>query len=280
MRAAILKSLMFAMMAAGAITAPGQDDNNATGARSAFLDTRKKLSPATGPKNPRPGPTRPAQTGGNQSIASTQPMGFGYTIYKRLHDDKPVTVNPSTVFREGDEIRIVIESNAGGYLYIFHTEDGEGLQMLFPDARLNGGDNKIGAHVPYEVPSSKERDPNSRWFRFDENPAREQLYFVVTKNPLAGVPVGRALVDYCQKNADSCPYKPAGNVWEVVRSGAAARHVVNSRDVFGEEQEAVERDAISRGIGLPKSAPEPSVIRINSSPTAALLVTMIELIHK
>src|SRR5262249_34053088 len=51
------------------------------------------------------------------------PIGLGYTVFKKDENGKPVRVNPAQEFRTGDEMRFVIESNADGYLYIFHQEN-------------------------------------------------------------------------------------------------------------------------------------------------------------
>jgi hypothetical protein len=89
-----------------------------------------------------------------------------------------VRVDPARQFRAGEQIRIALETNSDGYLYIFHTENGANPQMLYPDVRLNGGANAVRAHVPYQVPSSL-----NDWFRFDANPATERLYIVVARKP-------------------------------------------------------------------------------------------------
>ena len=56
-------------------------------------------------------------------------------------------------------MRFMIESNISGYLYVFHVENDGPAKMIFPDARLQGGNNFIQAHVPREMPSSREEDP-------------------------------------------------------------------------------------------------------------------------
>ncbi|MEJ7709797.1 MAG: DUF4384 domain-containing protein [Pyrinomonadaceae bacterium] len=75
-----------------------------------------------------------------------------------------VRVDPTSEFREGDRIRLVLEPNTDGFLYVFHTENDAQPQMLFPDPRLDGGTNRVRAHVPCEVPSSREANEQLRWF--------------------------------------------------------------------------------------------------------------------
>ena len=60
--------------------------------------------------------------------------------------------------------------------------------MIFPDARLEGGENWIEAHVPIDVPSTVETDERLRWLQFYGNPATEHLFVVLTREPLARYP--------------------------------------------------------------------------------------------
>lgn len=272
-------------LSASASNGRGQEPDDATGARSAFLESRHKAPTATGrkpgkgtsPSNHQSRPPLQGKAVNDPNMLSA--VGIGYTIYRKS-DQGLVNVRPSTVFHAEDQIRIVLEPNSDGYLYVFHTENGQMPEMIFPDARLNAGDNRVKAHVPYEVPSSRESDERFRWFLFDQNPATERLYFVVTKNHLPGVPVGPELISYCRTYATGCPWRPVRDVWDLVRRSLDAPVRSSVSKAFNEEQQPEEREAIDRGLGLPTGAPEPSVVRLSASPGAQLLVTVVDLIHR
>lgn len=207
-------------------------------------------------------------------------VGLGYTLFRRDATGAAVRVDPSSQFGAGDAIRLTLESNIDGYLYVFHTENDANPQMLFPDARLNGGVNLITAHVPYEVPSSLETDERNRWFVFDAQPATERLYVVVTRDPLPGVPVAEDLLAYCRGNA-ACVWRPAPDVWQAVRAAAASAGVQTSRSrEYGQAQTTDEREAASRGAAMTHRAPQPAVVRVNNSTQTPLLVTTIDLVHQ
>ncbi|MDT5060259.1 MAG: hypothetical protein QOH63_718 [Acidobacteriota bacterium] len=203
-------------------------------------------------------------------------LGLGYTLYKRDSMGNAVRVDPTQEFYAGDRIRLSLETNTDGYLYIFHTENNGEPEMLYPDARLGKGNNKIEAHVPYEIPWNEPGVEN--WFKFDANPANERLYIVVTRQPLPGVPVSSALVDYCGQNR--CPWQPPVGVWAQVRASGQAKVGVVKSAKYGQKQSQLEREATTRGLGLDQSAPEPSIIRMNASSNTAILVTAVDLIHK
>jgi hypothetical protein len=210
---------------------------------------------------------------------SSAPIGLGYSLYMRDSGGDPVRVDPSRIFRAGDRIRISLETNTDGYLYVFHTENNGQPEMLYPDAKLDEGDNFVEAHVPYEIPWSGEVTDNLRWFVFDQNPANERLYIVVSREPLPGVPTNEQLISYCRGN--QCPWRPATGFWSQFRVNSEGKVVIDKKAAtYGQKQTASERDATTRGLSLGTSAPEPSVVRMNASSNAGVLVTALDLIHQ
>ncbi|HEY0003785.1 MAG TPA: DUF4384 domain-containing protein, partial [Pyrinomonadaceae bacterium] len=174
--------------------------------------TKGKSSGAS--KNPASGKS---SAGGTKGMVAA-PIGIGYTLFMRNLNGEAVSVDPSHEFRTGDRVRIALETNTDGYLYVFYTENGNNPQMIFPDARLNRGENFIGAHVPTEIPSSLETDERLQWFAFDQNPATERLYIVLTREPLPLVPTGEKLVAHCSAAQNRCPWRPVPELWTQVQA--------------------------------------------------------------
>ena len=270
--------------------------------RGAFLESRPKTTNLNGAS--RRNRRRPAKANTNTNSAAhsaaatsanttaapvsnrlparrTQPaIGLGYTIFMRDPSGRGIRVEPARDFHNGDRIRLALEPNVDGYLYIFNSENGAPAQMIFPDARLAGGENWIEAHVPIEVPSSEEADVRFRWFEFFGDPGTERIYVVVTREPLAGVPTAEELVAFCGLNKDKCPFKPAADAWELIEKATKADVKVATTKNFGEAQTEREKVAMTRGLGLDKSMPQPSVIRISASSNQPILVTVLDLVHK
>jgi hypothetical protein len=188
-------------------------------------------------------------------------------------------VDPAREFHQGDSIRISMEANTDGYLYVFHTENDNAPTLIFPDSRLNDGDNTIEAHVPYQVPSPFEASENLRWFTFDANPAVERLYIVITREPLPGIPIGADLVSFCKRNPKSCPLSMSPSVWANIKASNGQVRVSKSK-TYGQTQTQGEREATTRGLGLTQNAPEPSVVRMNVSTNESVLVTTLDLVHR
>jgi len=216
----------------------------------------------------------------NSSSAPLQPIALGYTLFMRDVNGRPVRIEPTREFHNGDRIRISLEPNVDGYLYVFHTEGDGQPEMIYPDARLEGGENWIEAHVPVDVPSTVENDERLRWFQFYGNPATERLYVVVTREPLANVPIGDGLVSLCTANKDNCPWHPSVETWMHTQQAAKAEVKVVTDKTFGQAQSEKEQVATTRGLGLDQTAPPPSVIRMSASTKAPVLVTVLDLVHK
>jgi len=266
--------------------------------RGAFLSSRPKTTNANAPshrhrqRNTNTSANANSSSSGNANTStanrnkngpkdSAAAIGLGYTLFMRDAKGRGVRVEPAREFHNGESVRISLEPNIDGYVYVFHTENDGDPEMIYPDARLDGGDNSIQAHVPLEVPSSEETDERLRWFTFYGNSGTEHLYVVVTREPLQAVPADNDLVTWCSANKDKCPWHPPADVWARILQDTARSNVkVVTAKTFGQTQSEKERVATTRGLGLDKTAPQPSVIRMNASTTAPLLVTVLDLVHK
>jgi hypothetical protein len=282
------------------VSAQGPDDE----VRGAFLSSRPKTTNSNAPSR-RHRPRHPNSNSSNTSsnaakntntnTAATntntshnqnssknesQAIGLGYTLFMKDANGRSVRVEPSREFHNGESVRLALEPNVDGYLYIFDAENESAPQMIYPDPRLDAGDNSVEAHVPIEIPSSEETDERLRWFTFYGNGGNEHLYVVVTREPLNGVPTGDDLVGFCATQKDKCPWHPSADVWAQVQDATKAEVKVITARTFGQTQSDKEKVATTRGLGLDQSAPLPSVIRMNASTKAPVLVTVLDLIHK
>lgn len=214
-------------------------------------------------------------SGGEKSVA----IGLGYSVFMRDNLGRSVRVDPTRTFRAGDRVRLNLESNIDGYLYVFYRENDGSPTMLFPDARLNGGINYITAHVPYEVPSSKELVESNRWFTFDAKPATENLYIIVSREPLVDMPTGADLMKYCTSDMKNCSVPVTEKAWAMVEAGLKENATVSKSKAYGQWQTANESKAVERGLGLNAEDPEPSIVRMAVTSKSKTLVTAIALNH-
>ena len=269
--------------------------------RGAFLTTRPKATPKGNKPAATAKPSRrhPKATVTNSSGAVTlvqkngvtptagtpakvnaPRIGLGLTLFMRDSNGLAVRTDPSREFRKGDHVRFLIETNADGYLYVFNTTDGGQPVMLYPDPELDEAGNYFQAHVPFEIPSSVAAEERLRWLTFDEHPGAEKLYFVFTREPLSAVPIEDDLITYCRDTNAKCPWHPGSEVWQKIQNELNEPVKVAKKEGVGNSQTSSEHRAATRGIGLNRDDPEPSLIMLTASTTRNMLVAAVDLIHK
>ncbi|MDQ6651675.1 MAG: DUF4384 domain-containing protein [Acidobacteriota bacterium] len=296
----IFFSLLMALAGFGPIEAFAQQDEDV---RGAFMTTRPKASDkGTKPaptSNPKPNRRQPKATTTNSSTSSniahqsgatttpgataktaTERIGLGLTLFMRDSNGLAIRTNPSHEFRKGDHVRFLLETNADGYLYVFNTTDDGQPVMLYPDPELDEAGNYIQAHVPFEIPSSVAAEERLRWLTFDEHAGAEKLYFVFTREALASVPIEDDLISYCRATGAKCPWHPATEVWARIQKELNAPVQIAKVEGLGKAQTSAEHRAATRGIGLNRDDPEPSLVMLTASTSKKMLVATLELIHK
>lgn len=293
MKAAFL-SLMIVVAGFVPALALGQDED----VRGSFMTTRPKATgtasgnkstPATKPNRRHPKTPAPNPSGSTPGVGKNPAtpekvnlarIGLGLTLFMRDSNGLAVRTDPSHEFREGDHVRVLVESNADGYLYVFNTTDNGKPVMLYPDPELDDAGNYFQAHVPFEIPSSVAAEEKLRWFTFDKYPGAEKLYFVFTREPLGSVPIEDDLITYCRENAGSCPWKPGPEVWAQIQKEMNEPAQSVKAQAVGGAQTSSEHRAATRGIGLNRDDPEPSLIMLTGSTTKNMLVMTLDLVHK
>jgi len=102
-------------------------------------------------------------------------LGLRYTILKKTAEGQAET-EADAVFHAGDRIRLAVETNDDGYLYVVNRGSSGTWKLLFPSAEIKDGDNRIQHRTRYEIPSGYT-------FTFDEQPGEEKLFIVVSRQP-------------------------------------------------------------------------------------------------
>ena len=103
---------------------------------------------------------------------------------------------------------------------------------------------------------------------------------MVTRQPLTGVPTGSALVEYAQTHPDAPNWKPTEDIWSLVQTDSKNPVVVSKLKNLGQLQTKMEKTAITRALGLPKTAPPPAVVCLSKQAGSDHLVTIVDLAHK
>lgn len=145
-----------------------------TGAKALFLDptSGSGVAPVKAPTSKQKKSTK------TQKPVEPTPLGVNaglmYYIERQGADGQVDRVNPATIFHSGDKIRLQLKSNVDGRLVIAQRNPDGSSGVLFPDSRVNGGDNRIQANTVAALPSW------GAWFKFDNNPGEEHLLVMLT----------------------------------------------------------------------------------------------------
>lgn len=284
-RKTLLPLLLLMIFGSGSLLAVAQQDEDV---RGAFMTTRPKASdnkgnkPAARPSHRRPKATSGAvsdggtlKNSGSNRKATAPRMGLGLTLFMRDSTGLAVRTDPSREFYKGDHVRVLLETNVDGYLYIFNTTNDGQPVMIYPDPALDEGGNYIQAHVPFEIPASTAVEERLRWFTFDQNAGAEKMYFVFSREPLSGVPIEDDLITFCRSNSTKCPWHPAVETW-----AALEKELSEPVKAKRGRMEGAQTPAEHRGIGLNREDPEPSLIMLSASTSKNILAATLDLIHK
>jgi len=299
------KVIVFGFLIAGLLVTvqfAGAQNPNDEEVRGAFLTSRPKAAerPAktststtthVSHRRPRPAPDKKPDEKKPPVDSGTKPddkprhtvdqrLGLGVTLFMRDANGMSVRVDPNRDFQKGDRVRVLLETNVNGHLYIFNTTNDGSPVMIYPNPQLDEGGNYVQAHVPFEIPSSLADEERLRWFTFDEQAGTERLYFVFTREPLNNVPIEDELLKFCGEKKAECAWHPEADLWTSLQKEMAGMSRSENAKGNGKEQTAPEREATARGIGLAKEDPEPSMVIMNASSGPNLLVAAIALSHK
>lgn len=263
-----------------------------SGGNVASTKPPRKTRPATGGMDAKSGQgggsgvvaQRTDETGGAQLLnagGALRPLALGYTLLLKDDSGRLLVADPSREFKTGDRFAIALETNADGYLYLFSAENRRNPELLFPDARIDGGANAVAAHARATFPTAPTAD-QEHFIEFTDPPATEHLYVIFSRQPLPGVPTDDALVKYCKPNLEDCTWRPTAAQWASLMQGAKGRRVIEAKQVQLAQAgpPPVLPATLQRGLKVKKDDPKPTIVRVNDSPDADVLVTEIVLTHK
>lgn len=122
--------------------------------------------------------------------AKTNETGARMLVREKNHTSErvPERVEAGTIFREGDQLRLSVESPRQGYLYVIDREllsdDSAGPAMLiYPWAGMPGN-NEVGPGKLIDIPAQEDSPSYFTAKRSSPNHVGEILTFIVSSTPL------------------------------------------------------------------------------------------------
>ena len=196
-------------------------------------------------------PSVPVVTAAYKPQGPHPALGLRYTILKKTGDAQAET-DTDAVFHAGDRIRLAVETNDDGYLYVVSRGSSGTWKVLFPSPEIKDGDNHIQRRVRYEIPSGYT-------FTFDEQAGEEKLFIVLSRQPEGDL--DGLIYSLGQKGA-----APADAQKPKMLLASAAL----SDDLIGKMRNAYARDLIVEKVDDEQTGPkkEKAVYSVNPSGTA------------
>ena len=122
-----------------------------------------------------------ARPGAGASAPRVPSAGLKYRILHRGSTGEAVEVDPDTVFRSGDRIRLGFEPNIDGFLYVIQEGASGRWSMLFPHPRIQSGRNDVARFREVAIPPAG-------WFRFDDNAGTERILVYLSRERVTALP--------------------------------------------------------------------------------------------
>lgn len=220
------------------------------GERGGWLKSRSKLEPAKRPTPPKPKP-QSSKDGANT-------LGLGYTLFQVNGTGEVLRVNPNRQFKSGERVRLLVETNRDGYIYVLSQENSEAPRLLFPNAAIRNGNNFVSGHQAFWLPDEGE-------IEFDQRPAQERLIVIFSEHQVPNLMAGSRL--------EGVPVEAA--VFQEVARETAVR-----KGGRLDEGTLLTKSEGQRGVRLSSTDPVPAFILLNQDPTQLRIVAKIELMHR
>lgn len=95
----------------------------------------------------------------------------------------------ASVFHSGDKLRLGVTANQNGFLYVIHQKEGQDGQVLFPDSRVNNGENYVDRNQEFILPPMNcTSNPDDCWYEVTSDPGKEYFIFVFSRDQITDLP--------------------------------------------------------------------------------------------
>jgi len=131
--------------------------------------------------------TRPVPKTGRQKAAL---LTLQWRLVRRVDNSTQEEADPTQEFQTGDKLKLAITVNQTGYLYIVNQPEGKDGVLLFPDLRVNKGENYVVKDKEYVIPSYCQDwdDPKDCWFKMAPPAGTETMIVIFSRDKITTLP--------------------------------------------------------------------------------------------
>jgi hypothetical protein len=117
-----------------------------------------------------------------------------YRLLKLRDDGSELEINPTTLVHAGDMLRLSVTPNQDGFLYIVHQKEGQDGAVLFPNSRVNEGQNFVSRNREFKLPPPNCPSPNPHdcWYRVTSDPEKDYFIVIFSRDLIVDLPTDAA----------------------------------------------------------------------------------------
>jgi hypothetical protein len=122
-------------------------------------------------------------------VEQIAPLALQWRVLKVNEYGKQIETNPGATFHSGDRLRVGVKANQDGYLYIIHQPGSyQPGRILFPDSRLNDGQNFVRKNQEVVIPSNCPNPNDPCWYPVLPPAGQEYFTLVFSRDMLLDLP--------------------------------------------------------------------------------------------
>jgi len=151
------------------------------------------------PSKPKPRrtrrPTRKIVKRGNVSVERAPLLTVQYRLLKYKENGPPAELPAQAVVHPGDLLRLSVTPNQDGFLYIVQQFEDEDGHIIFPDSRVNDGQNFVTKDKEFVLPppGCGVADPTACWYKVTASAKPEFFIVVFSRDQISDLPNQAAL---------------------------------------------------------------------------------------
>ena len=188
-----------------------------------------------------------AQKTSGPKAAAAPVLGVKYRLMRSSAASEFAEASAATTFRNGDKLRIVVEANADSYLYIAAKGTSGAWEVLFPNAKTAGGDNRVQKMKAATINFSVQGEPGE-----------EKVFLILSRQP--------------ETNLDGIIYKVSGGTGAAPPPRLIASRINAIDDaMIGRVRNAVRsRDLVFESVDDDRKEKAAYVVNASAAPDARL----------
>jgi hypothetical protein len=113
-----------------------------------------------------------------------------YRVLIKRPDGSQGESSVASVFHAGDMLRLGVTANQNGYLYVIYQKENEDGLVMFPDSRVNNGENYVARNQEFILPpvNCPAPDPTQCWYPVTNDPTKEFFIVVFSRDQIVDLP--------------------------------------------------------------------------------------------